>query len=183
MRGSAAACGSARITLVPAGSQPREAWTSRQAFACLLLAVLCSACLHAGRAPVRRAQEPNPFVGTWRANLSRSEQPPSHIREGTTLEVVVEGDTLHLLTRAPGQDAMGQMLRVDGEYAPGDSGITFTTVRPEPRRLEVVLTDDGVLRGSWTYQVSPDGERLVVRATRSYQNRPVEESVVVYDRP
>jgi hypothetical protein len=157
--------------------------TSRAAFRRVLLAVLCIAGLGSGLVRVSGAQEPNPFVGTWRANLSRSEQPPNHIREGTTLEVVVDGDMLNLLTRAPGQDAMGQTLRVDGEYAPGDSGITFTTVRPGPRRLEVALRDGGVLRGSWTYQVSPDGERLVVQATRRYPNRPVEESVVVYDRP
>ncbi len=123
MRGSAAACDSAQITrMVPSGSKPREAGTSRQAFACLLLAVLCSADLNAGRARVSRAQEPNPFVGTWRANLSRSEQPPSHVREGTTLEIVVEGEMMSLLTRAPGREAMGQTLRVDGEYAPGGSG-------------------------------------------------------------
>ncbi len=166
--------------MVPSGSELREVRTSCAAFRRVLLAVLCIAGLDSGLVRVNGAQEPNPFAGTWRANLSRSEQPPSHIREGTTLEVVVDGDLLNLLTRAPGQDAMGQTLGIDGEYAPGDSGITFTTARPEPRRLEVALTDDGVLRGSWTYQVSPDGERLVVQATRSYPNRPVEESVVVY---
>ena len=114
--------------------------TSRAAFRRVLLAVLCIAGLGSGLVRVSGAQEPNPFVGTWRANLSRSEQPPNHIREGTTLEVVVDGDMLNLLTRAPGQDAMGQTLRVDGEYAPGDSGITFTTVRPGP--------DVGTMRSS-----------------------------------
>jgi hypothetical protein len=121
-------------------------------------------------------------VGRWTVNLAESE-PPGAAREGSTLEFLRDGDTTTFTQGAPGQTgSVTQEFRVDGEERPLGPTIVSVATLTSSRIIDLVMTIEGDVYGRATYEVSPDGLTLIVKSSTRIPNRPVQESVMVFDR-
>ena len=148
------------------------------AFLFVLLTVMVGATL--------QNQPPNglsPFVGDWTANLSKSKLNPNYRIQGATLQFVVAGDTVTIISstvNAAGQEQHGtDTFITDGEEhpIPRSPGVVTVVRWISTHILETVAKKDGKIAATGTYEVSADGKTLTARmVTADF------EQVVVFER-
>lgn len=113
--------------------------------------------------------KPDPLVGTWELNPSRSEFDPNHRPQAATLVIAQDGDGRYLIT-ANGISEKGQAvterpqtLVPDGQPhpVPDFTGLSATCSRPDGQTVHTdVRREDGSIAGQATYVVSADGQSL-----------------------
>lgn len=111
----------------------------------------------------------DPFAGTWKLNVSRSQFDANHRPTDATMRWQVEPDGSYLM-RAEGTDQNGnavtekpQHLRPDGQAYPveGFPGLTAVAVRQDARTLRAeARREDGSTAGEGSYRVSDDGRSM-----------------------
>jgi hypothetical protein len=110
----------------------------------------------------------NPFVGKWRANLSKSTRHPDNPFESATLEFEVLGNTVTItdvVVDATGREEHGRnTLHVDGLERLREHGYVVAATWLDPRVLEAVVTKAGRIEGRVQYALSADGNTLTLSA-------------------
>jgi hypothetical protein len=132
----------------------------------------------------RTASAPNPFVGTWTADLSRSRLHPLNRLRSASLGFEVAGDVVTLdyvmVDESGRTDRAVNSLVADGNEHPSTNraGYVLRTRWLGARGLEAVVAKDGEIEGRVEYVVSPDGDTLALSASW----RGGVEQVSVFDR-
>jgi hypothetical protein len=112
----------------------------------------------------------DPFIGTWKLNVTRSEFDPNHRPTRGTMTWQRGSDGEYLLL-AEGADDKGrpsaekpQRLLADGKPYPIENlpGLVSITSRPDPRTIRAeAKREDGSLAGEGTYAVAEDGRTML----------------------
>jgi hypothetical protein len=112
---------------------------------------------------------PDPLVGTWTLNSSRSQFDPNHRPQAATL-VIEPGSGGSYVIKAEGISEKGQTvtektqtLVPDGQARPVPDfpGLAVTSTRPDEHTIHSdVRREDGSIAGQGTYVVSADGRSL-----------------------
>jgi hypothetical protein len=151
----------------------------------IYLTLLSLVVMSPGVAP---GQGSNPFSGTWKANLAKSQRHENHLFESLTMRFEVSDDTV-LLTYAGvnmggKQESNTTKLRPDGkEYPVAEApGIVVVTKWVGPHILESVARKDGKVLGQSTYEVSSDGKTLTAKIKGIDASGREFEQVIVFDR-
>ena len=130
----------------------------------------------------------NLFAGTWKANLSKSQQHPNHLFESMTLQFEVSDDAV-LLTFT-GVNMMGEResgtrkFHPDGKEYPVAEvpGLAEVAKWVGSQTLETVAKKDGKVMGQGTYEVSSDGKTLTARIKSIDASGLPFEHIIVLDR-
>jgi len=132
--------------------------------------------------------KPNPFVGNWTANLSKSKRHPNHQFQSATLQFAVVGDTVTLThggVNASGQQESGTMtFEADAKEHPVSvaPGVVAVARWVGSHVLESVAKKDGQTVGRGTYEVSADGKTLTATVAGIDASGADFEQVIVFDR-
>jgi hypothetical protein len=130
----------------------------------------------------------NPFVGKWKANLSKSERDPNHQFQSLALRFEISDDAI-LLTFT-GIDMSGKevsdmrKLHPDGNERPVAEahGIVEASRWVGSHTLESVAKKDGTVIGAGRYEVSSDGKTLTSKVKGTDAKGRQFEQVIVFDR-
>ena len=121
----------------------------------------------------------NPFVGKWRANLSKSKRHPANQFQSAMIEFKVDGNTLTIIDAVIDESGhevtANNTILVDGNEHPSENGNGYVLVAKwnGPRVIETSATKDGLDVGWGKYEVSKDGNTLTISG---------DEQVIVLDR-
>jgi hypothetical protein len=130
----------------------------------------------------------NPFIGTWKANISKSKQHSNHQFESATLRFEVESDVVTLnyagVNMSGEQESGTSKLHPDGKEHPiaEAPGVVEVTRWADSHTLETVAKKDGKVVGQSTYQVSSDGKALTAKVKGTDASGAGFEQVIVFDR-
>lgn len=131
----------------------------------------------------------DPFSGTWKANLARSQRDPNHQFQSATLRFVVHGDAVSLThggVNMSGQEESGTVdLHADGTprpVSPQVPGVVVTTRWVGSHVLETVAMKDGELVGHGRYEVSGDGQTLTAKVSGTDGSGKPFGQVIVFNR-
>jgi len=123
------------------------------------------------------SESPNPFVGKWTANLSKSKRHPGNQFQSATLQFTVVGDTVTILDAVvdeTGREVQGKnTILVDGHEHTSDNGYVLVARWRGSHVLETEAKKDGLMAGWGKYEVSEDGQTLTISG---------DEQVIVLDR-
>jgi hypothetical protein len=152
----------------------------------LLMAVVS---LALGQTPgVETKLKGNPFVGKWKANLSKSQRDPNHQFQSLALRFEISDDAL-LLTftgvSMSGKEESGtQKIHPDGKERPiaEANGIVEVSKWVGSHTLESVAMKDGTVIGAGRYEVSSDGKTLTSKVKGTDAKGRQFEQVIVFDR-
>jgi hypothetical protein len=112
--------------------------------------------------------EPSPFAGTWVANLAKSRPLPLNEYSAATLRFAVTGDTITLddvvVDAAGRSEQTRNVIHADGRERWAAHGLVVTARRLGARGLEAVVKRHGAIEGRVTYEVSADGNTLILTA-------------------
>ena len=117
---------------------------------------------------------PNPFAGTWTADLTRSKQHPGYEFKSVVIEIAVVGNTVTITDKhvyANGKETSGvHTFEADGHQRPFEApavgpGLTLVAAWSTPRILDTVVRKDGTELTRVVYEVSAD--RKTLTATRT----------------
>ena len=125
---------------------------------------------HVDAAAIGRVM-PNPFVGQWTADLSRSRLHPLNHLHAASLDFDVVGDAVtidYVMVDASGRTDRGRNTFVaDGQERPSAhrEGYMMRATWLGSRSLEAVVFRSGEFEGRVEYVVSPDGRSLTLSAS------------------
>lgn len=112
----------------------------------------------------------DPFIGTWKLNVARSEFDPNHRPTQGTMTWQRGADGEYLLL-AEGLDDKGrpctekpQRMFADGRPYPIENlpGLVAITSRPDPHTIRAeAKREDGSLAGQGTYAIIEDGRTML----------------------
>jgi hypothetical protein len=114
------------------------------------------------------SEQPNPFVGKWTANLSRSKSHPDNLFQSATMEFTVEGDMVTItdvVIDESGHELTGRnTILVDGNAHASENGNGYVLIAKwnGQRVIETVAKRDGLEAGWGKYEASDDGKTLTV---------------------
>jgi hypothetical protein len=121
-----------------------------------------------------------PLAGSWVANVAESVRHPAFPFRSATIDARVSGTRItmtQLVVDDSGQTSGGTMtIDADGRpHAPDGGSASHALVAQwlDARTLEAIDTKDGVEMGRGRYEVSPDGQRMIVTTA---------EQRIVFDR-
>jgi len=121
----------------------------------------------------------NPFVGKWRANLSKSKRHPANQFQSAMIEFKVDGNTVTIIDAVIDESGhevtANNTILVDGNEHPSENGNGYVLVAKwnGPRVIETSATKDGLDVGWGKYEVSKDGKTLTISG---------DEQMIVLDR-
>ncbi len=108
----------------------------------------------------------DPFVGTWKLNVEKSEFDPNHRPTAGTMTVELDAEGYYL-QKAEGLNAKGESVVerpmrfiTDGtpHPVPGFAGLTYVAARPEANTMtSEARKENGTVIGGGTTVVSADG--------------------------
>jgi hypothetical protein len=131
----------------------------------------------------------NPFVGTWTANVEKSQRHANHQFASATLRFEVSGDDVLLVyggVNAAGNPESGETrLRADGQdhpVSPQAPGVVVATRWVGTNVLETMAKKDGHVVGRGNYEVSPDRATLTATVGGIDAAGKPFEQVIVFDR-
>ena len=139
-------------------------------------------------APTAKGQGKNPFVGTWKANLSKSQRDPNHLFKSVTLRIDIFDDAVSITytgVNMSGTEESGtSKVHPDGKEHPIAEAPGFVEVSRwiGPRLLETVGKKDGKVLGQSTYEISSDGNTLTAKIKGVDASGSTFEQVIVFDR-
>lgn len=113
-------------------------------------------------------EKPNPFLGKWQANLSKSRRHPANQFQSATIEFAVASDAVTItdvvVDESGHEITVKNMILVDGtEHASENSnGYVLVAKWNGPRVIETVAKKDGQVAGWGKYEVSEDGKTLTI---------------------
>jgi hypothetical protein len=129
-----------------------------------------------------------PLAGTWKANLAKSKQHPSHQFQSATLVFDIAPDGVLLtftgINMSGNKESGTRKLNPDGKEYPvaGAPGVLEMARWVDSRTLEVVAKKDGKVVGQGSYKVSTDGKRLTAKMKGIDASGAEFEQVIVFDR-
>jgi hypothetical protein len=138
--------------------------------------------------PSALTQGSNPFAGTWKANLSKSQRHPNHLFQSLTLHFEVSDDTVLLtftgVNMAGKQESGTSKLHPDGKEYPVAEAPSVVEVSKwvGSHILETVAKKDGKVIGQSTYEVSGDGNTLTAKIKGIDESGTPFEQAIVFDR-
>jgi hypothetical protein len=123
-------------------------------------------------AHMSKAQNLDPFVGTWTLNVGRSRFDVNHNPRGGTMVFEADGDGYVMTAEGVAPDGRRiaerpQRFIVDGQPRPLPDfpELLAAATQPEPHTLHgEVRRPDGSLVGEGVYVVSPDGRSMTATA-------------------
>jgi hypothetical protein len=125
----------------------------------------------------RSSEKAHPFVGTWTANLSKSQQHPANPFQSATIQFAVVGDAItvtHTSVDASGQAERGEnTVLADGQEHLSEYSNGYLARWLGPHILEVEARKDGQVVDRGRYEVSADGQTLTISG---------DEQVIVLER-
>jgi hypothetical protein len=125
------------------------------------------------------AASENLFVGTWTANLAKSQRHPTNPFQSATVQFALDGDAVTIVdvvVDASGREEHSRhTLLADGHAHPSESGHGYALMANwrGAHVLETVATKDGQVVGWGRYEVSDDGRTLTISG---------DQQVIVLDR-
>jgi hypothetical protein len=125
------------------------------------------------------AQTTSPFLGTWKADVARSQRHPANQFRSATIVFEVNGDDVRIsdvIVDADGREERRvNTLCADGRDRAAESGNGYSlrAMWRDAHTLETIGMKDGQHIGGATYTVSADGRTLTISA---------EQQVIVLDR-
>src|SRR5262245_24841203 len=114
---------------------------------------------------------PNPFVGKWTADISRSKLHPLNHLHAASMGFDVHGDDVTLdyvmVDESGRTDRALNTFTADGNERPSNhrDGYMMRATWLGPRSLEAVVSRAGEFEGRVEYVVSPDGTTLTLSAS------------------
>ena len=152
------------------------------------LAVISLLAIPFGMAAPVHCLQPDSFVGTWQANISKSKRHPNHLFKSATLRFEVSGEEI-LLTytgvNMSGAEETGTFrIHPDGKEhpIPNTPGYVEVSRWIGDRVLETVASKDGKVVGHSSYEVSEDGKTLTAKISGSDASGTEFEQIIVCDR-
>jgi len=124
-------------------------------------------------------EQANPFVGIWKADISKSRRHPANQFQSATLQFEVVGDTVtiaDIVVDDSGHVVQGRhTVRADGVERPSEyqNGYVMMARWSGSHVLETAAWKDGQVAGRGSYEVSADGKMLTVST---------ESQLIVLDR-
>jgi hypothetical protein len=118
-----------------------------------------------------RTDTPNPFVGKWTADLSRSKLHPLNRLQAASLGFGVQGADVtldYVMVDESGRTDRGvNTFTADGRERPSNHrhGFLMRATWLGPRSLEAIVSRNGEFEGRVEYVVSPDGDTLTLSAS------------------
>jgi hypothetical protein len=110
----------------------------------------------------------NPFVGTWRADVARSDRHPENLFRQAMLEFSVARDTVtiaHDAIDGSGRPDRGtNTLECDGVERSNEHGYRMTARWNGAHRIEITSTFAGLEQRLATYEVSADARTMLITA-------------------
>jgi len=112
-------------------------------------------------------EKKNPFIGAWKANMSKSRRHPDSPFHSATLHVEVIGDLVaitDIVVDGSGREERRQnTLCADGKEHPSEYGGYLLVARwIGSHALEAAVKKDGQVEGRVTYEVSADSATLTI---------------------
>ena len=110
----------------------------------------------------------NPFVGRWKANLEKSTRHPAQDFQSAVVEFAVSGNEVRItdvVVDASGrEERQVNIIQVDGyeHAAPNSNGYSLIATWRDARVLETVAKQAGQVVGWGKYEVSRDGNTLIM---------------------
>jgi len=138
--------------------------------------------------PSALTQEKNPFAGTWKANLSKSQRHPNHLFQSLTLRFEVSDDAVLLtftgVNMAGKQESGTRKLHPNAREYPiaKAPGVVEVTKWVGSHILETMAKKDGKVIGQSTYEVSKDGKTLRAKVKGIDASGAPFEQVIVCER-
>ena len=129
----------------------------------------------------------DPLVGSWSANLEKSQRDPNHQFTELTMRFEVTTDVVTLtyigVNRAAHQESSTVVFHADGKEYPTlqAPGVMTIATRTE-RRLETIAKKDGVVVGRGAYEVSADGATLTATVSGVDVSGKPFQQVFVFER-
>jgi hypothetical protein len=131
----------------------------------------------------------DPFSGSWRANVAKSQRDPSHQFQSAMLRFAVSGDAVSLThggVNMSGREESGTTtLHADGTPRPASPQaptVLVTTRWVGSHVLETVAMKEGELVGHGRYEVSGDGQTLTAKVSGIDSSGKPFSQVIVFDR-
>jgi hypothetical protein len=138
-------------------------------------------------APAAMAQEKHPLMGTWKANLEKSQRHQNHLFSSLTMQFERSGDLVLLtytgVNMSGKPESSTRKLHPDGkEYPIAEApGVVEVARWIGTTTLEVVAKKDGKTLGQSTYEVSGDGKTMTTKINAiDASGRPFDQ-VIVFD--
>lgn len=137
--------------------------------------------------PSALTQARNPFAGTWKANLSKSQRHPNHLFQSLTLHFKVSDNVVVLtftgVNMAGKQESGTRKLHPDGKEYPiaEASGVVEVAKWAGSHILEAMAKKDGKVIGQSAYEVSRDGKTLTAKIKGIDAKGAEFEQVIVFD--
>jgi hypothetical protein len=106
----------------------------------------------------------NPFVGKWKANLSKSQRDPNHQFQSLALRFEISDDAILLsftgINMSGKEESVMRKLHPDGKEHPVAEahGVVEVSRWVGSHTLESVAKRDGTIIGESRYEVSSDGK-------------------------
>ena len=129
----------------------------------------------------------HPLIGTWIANISKSNRHENHRFANATMHFAITGDVVRLgyggVNASGKEERSEQVLHADGlpHAHPLAPGIVVTSSLG-PRSLESTAMQDGATMGHGSYDVSEDGNTLIATVRGIDGSGKAFEQVIVFDR-
>jgi hypothetical protein len=124
------------------------------------------------------------FVGTWTADVQRSQLDPNRRFKAATLTVTRDGRNYRLAAQGTGPDGQ-TVCEVHaikfGTHTAAD-GLTVTAIQPEPNRIEVQATQHNLPVGDARYTVSADGRTMIAATAGTDAQGRLFRTVIVFNR-
>jgi hypothetical protein len=126
---------------------------------------------------LQHAENVNPFVGKWIANLSKSKRHPANQFQSATIEFSVDGDTVTIVDTLLDESGREQTTRntilVDENEHSSVNGYILIASWIHSHAFETIAKKDGQQVGWGVYEVSADGKILTISS---------EEQTILLDR-
>ena len=131
----------------------------------------------------------NPFIGTWVANIEKSQRHANHQFQSATLTFEVAGEVVSMthagVNMAGKQESGTSVLHPDGQEHPVSAeapGVVVVTKWVGSHVLESEARKDERVVGRGTYAVSGDGKTLTATVAGTDAAGAGFEQVIMFDR-
>jgi hypothetical protein len=155
----------------------------------LLISAVLAIASAVGGAPNARAADPDPVVGTWQLNVSKSTFTAGQAIKSQTRRYSQSGGTISLDMKTVGADGKAATTHTsyqfDGKDAPVTGNPDYDTLSPkrvDSNTAEFTLKKGGKMVGTTSRTVSKDGATLTSKTKITTATGEKSENVLVFDK-
>ena len=155
----------------------------------LLITVVLAIVAAVGGAPYAAAAGPDPVVGTWQLNVSKSKFTAGQAVKSQTRTYSQSGGTITLDMKTVGADGTASTTHTSYQFNGKDAPVTgnpdydsLTPKRVDHHTARFVLKMGGKAVGTTTRTVSKDGATLTVKTKLTTATGEKSENALVFDK-